>query len=1043
MNASSGDHDPATLFFRNRHLLWLSVAVILVGGVSAVMTLPRLEDPRIVNRGPLVITPVPGASAERVEALVTEVIEEALDEIDTIKDVDSTSRAGVSVISIELMPAVNASNNQQVFAEVRDKVGEAADRLPPDAGVPFVDDKRDPAAFTLIVGLSWDSDEPARVGILDRLAEDLADRLRNVAGTELVRLYGAAEEEITVEVDREELAELGLTASDLAARIGAADSKRPAGTLRGDRSDLLIEVDGALETTRRVARVPVVKGADDSVLTVGDIATVRRGWAEPTEQIALVEGRRSVLVAARVASDVRVDRWADSAGAVVDAFERDRGGGVRVDRVFEQESYTAARLNELIANLLAGAGVILLAVFVIMGWRPAIIVAAALPLVVSLVTIGWMVTGTAVHQMSIFGLIIALGLLIDNAIVMTDEVTAYKAKGMSAIEAVGGAVRHLFLPLLASTITTVLAFAPIMLLPGSAGDFVSSIGTSVVLAIAASFLVSMAIIAALAGIFANPTPPGTPRRWYRDGFAPPALSRAFEGFLRRVYAAPVAAIALAAALPLAGFAIGPSLGNQFFPPVDRNMFEIKAWLPSDASIEATRAEAGAIEASLRSLDGVERVDWLLGGSYPMVYYNLIMNQDRTPNYAHAIVTTASPDATKRLVDEAQVLLDDQHPGAQIVVRQFGQGPPTVADIEYRVFGPSIARLQDIGDRLRVALQAHPDVMHTQATMPRGEPKLFFEADEDAARVAGLSLNDLSNQLESNLEGGVAGSVIEGLEQMPVRVRYDDAQRRDLDGIASMAFVQPGADRWTNAASLGTFALRPELGGIARFNGERTNTIQVYTRNESLPIDVGNAVLADLEASGFTLPDGYRIAFGGASEQDAEAKGNLAAYAPILVVMMIATLILAFRSVRYAVMLGGVALLSVGLALLATWSIGFPVSFNTILGTLGLIGVALNDSIVVLAALRADPRAAAGDREAIVRTVMSCTRHVIATTATTIGGFLPLLLFVGGDFWPSLAIVLVGGIAGATLIALLFIPGAYLLFLPRHREALTHVQFSPT
>ena len=1022
----------ATLFFRNRHLLWLSIVVILVAGLSAILNLPRLEDPRIVNRGPLIITAVPGASAERVEALVTEVLEEALDEIETIKNIDSTSRASVSTISVELDDDVNAGNNEQIFAEVRDKVRSATRLLPPEAQTPFVDDKREAVAFTLLLGVTWDGPGEPQLGVMGRLADELGDQLRNLPGTELVRVYGAPQEEIVVEIDRHELAETGLSAQALAQRIGNADAKRPAGALRGETSDLLIEVDGEFDTLGRVTAVPIVESEDDAVLTVGDLAQVERGWQTPEGEIGLVDGQRTVFVAARVGAKVQVTDWAAAAYEATDRFAAERGPGVRIDRIFEQEPYTTARLRELVANLLAGAGVIILAVFVIMGLRSALIVCAALPLTVALVLFAWQLLGVPIHQMSVFGLIIALGLLIDNAIVMTDEVFARKAKGEAALDAVGHAVRHLFLPLLASTITTILAFAPILLLPGGAGDFVGTIGLSVILAIAASFTVAITITSSLAGLFTRPTPAGQKRRWFRDGVTLGPVGRAYPRVLRALYAMPIAAIFVAFALPLAGFAIAPTLGSQFFPPVDRNMFELRLWMPGDTAIDATLAEAQAVEETLRTLDGIEEVSWLVGGSHPTVYYNLVMNQDRSPHYAQAAVTTTSPEATRRLVEETQMLLDAQHPGAQILTRNFGQGPPVVADLEYRIYGPDIAQLQRLGDELRVVLQRHPQVLHTQAAMPRGEPKLFFNADEDAARLAGMTLADVGNQLEAGLEGGVSGSILEGLEPMPVRVRFPDTQRARLDDIAATPLVVPASNQWVNAAALGDFELRPELGGIARYNGRRTNTVSAYTRSGSLPIDISNQVLATLEEQGFVLPAGYTLALGGASEQSSEANANLARYAPILMVMMVATLILAFRSVRLAAILGGVAFAAVGLALLATWSYSFPISFNMILGTLGLIGVALNDSIVVLAALRADPRVARGDLDAAVETVLGCTRHIVSTTATTVGGFLPLLVLVGGAFWPQLAIVLVGGIMGATLVALIFVPAAYLLLRPRPR-----------
>jgi multidrug efflux pump subunit AcrB len=297
-------------------------------------------------------------------------------------------------------------------------------------------------------------------------------------------------------------------------------------------------------------------------------------------------------------------------------------------------------------------------------------------------------------------------------------------------------------------------------------------------------------------------------------------------------------------------------------------------------------------------------------------------------------------------------------------------------------------------------------------------------------------------MQTNLEGSLGGTVIENLEQLPVRVRYDHAQRSDLANIASMQFVRPDAGDWVSMHALGDLNLRPELGGNTRFNAQRTNRIKGYTRNGALPIDVTHRVLARLEAGGFLLPTGYRLELGGAVEQDAEATGNLLTYVPLLVTLTVAILILLFRSGTLASLLGVVGFLSVGLGLLATWTMGFPVSFNTILGTLGLVGLAFNNSIVVLAAIRANPAAIIGDAPAIVEQIMATTRHILSTTLTTIGGFLPLLLFVGGDFWPSLSIVLAGGVGGSMILALLFVPAAYVLIQRRRVNSLATRVNSP-
>ncbi|MEM7231448.1 MAG: efflux RND transporter permease subunit, partial [Planctomycetota bacterium] len=355
------EHDTAswgTLFYRHRYLLVLSIVVICVAGASSFVSLPRLEDPRIVHRNPVILTPVPGASAERVETLVTEPLEEALQEITAIKDIESTSRAGISVIAVELDDSVTSEINTEIFSEIRDKIGDVTPTLP--AGVvPTIDDKRQPVAFTLIVGLRWTSQEPPELGVLHRLGEDAADRLRQVRGTELVRLYGLPEEEILVEVDAAELAEIGFNSSDLAQKLASADPKTPAGALRGPATTRLIEVRGELDSIDRVAAVPLVTDGE-RILRLGDVATIDKSWKRPSDEIGWVDGDRSVFIAARMGPETRVDEWAREVDSVLDVFSAELGGGLVLDRIFEQAAYTNDRLEELGANLIAGAAVVLL-----------------------------------------------------------------------------------------------------------------------------------------------------------------------------------------------------------------------------------------------------------------------------------------------------------------------------------------------------------------------------------------------------------------------------------------------------------------------------------------------------------------------------------------------------------------------------------------------------------------------------------------------------------------------------------------------------------
>ena len=1019
----------ATLFFQNRQLLLLAISIILIGGLSALGSLPRLEDPRITNRNITIITPVPGASAERVETLVTEPMERGMQEITGIKDIESTSTAGVSLVSIELGAEITEGKNKEIFSEVRDKVAEVSSVFPAEAQASLIDDKRDPVAFTLITAVRWDSSSEINLNVMNRAAEELANRLRTVAGTDLVRIYGAPSEEILVAADSAKLAALGMSVTEVTAQLRLADAKTPAGTFRGNQSNINVEVAGELDSIARIANLTLRSGTNGDGIKLADVASVSRHWREPERELGYVDGERALYVATRMGPARRVDQWAPEANAVVAAYQAELGSGIVLDNIFEQERYTTGLLNSLTSNLVAGAGVVVGVIFVMMGWRLALVVGSVLPLVTAMVLFSLQLAGNTIHQMSIFGMIIAIGLLIDNAIVVADEIMQHRSRGATALQAVQRAIAHLFVPLLASTLTTVLAFAPILLLPGSAGDFVGSIGSTVITAVICSFFVSITIIAALAGLFAQPVSQSSQTRWWVVGIRPQKLAATYRNLLGAALRNPLAAIMIAVFWPLCGFIAATQLGNQFFPPVDRDMFQIQVTLPSDSSIENTRREVEAIEARIREFEATEHVYWLVGGSFPTVYYNLIMNKDDSAYYANGIVTASSDASAKAMIAPLQRALDAEFSNAQIVIRQFGQGPPVTVDVEYRLYGPSIETLQEIGETIRLALQSDPDVITTRVSMPRGEPKLWFDANEEEVKRVGLNLVDVSNQLQTSLEGSIGGTVLENLEQLPVRVRYTNAVRGDIESISSMPIVAPrlagtGAPSWVSLQSLGEMKLEPVLGGITRFNAQRTNRVQAYTQNESLPLDVTSRVLEKLNQEGFVLPAGYRLELGGAAEQEGESTGDLAAFVPLLVTLSAATLVLLFRSGTLALLLGSVAVLSIGLGLFATWTMGFPISFNSFLGILGLIGLAFNNSIVVLAAIRADDAAREGNKSAIVEAIMGSTRHILSTTLTTIGGFLPLLIFVGGDFWPSLSIVLVGGIGGSMILALLMVPAVY-------------------
>ncbi|MEM9401373.1 MAG: efflux RND transporter permease subunit [Pseudomonadota bacterium] len=1028
------------LLVRNTHLLVLSILVLVLAGASALDNLPRIEDPRITLRNAFIITQFPGAAAERVEALVTKPLEDKLREVEAIKDIRSTSRANISVLSVELVDEVDKTTNQQAFSRIRDKLSEAESLLPAGAGKPDFDDERGASAFALLIGLSADTSNTAAVGMLSRLADELADRYRNLGGAERVTVYGASDEEISITLSRGEIAAQGLTSAQLASLIAAADPKQSAGALRAPDRDLFLEVGGELDSTNRIRNLVLRQGDDGRQLRLGDIASVERRTREPADSFGFVDGRRSVFVAVAAAETVRIDRWQTAADEVLADFRLALDDGIRVDEVFRQSEYTEERLSSLSGNLLLGAAVVMLVVLLGLGWRAAMIVGLALPLSASATLFGFTFAGQQIHQMTIFGMIIAIGLLIDNAIVVTDEIKKRLFNGEDRRSAVAATVSHLFAPLFASTLTTILGFMPIFLLPGNTGDFVSPIAVAVVLALAASFVISMTVIASLAGRLLPVTRSSvTTSSWWQDGIRAESLTRWSERLLNKAFARPLPTIAASLLLPVAGFVLAGTLSLQFFPTADRDQFEIEVWMPDQSSIASTRDVALGVERVIREHSGVRQVSWLVGGSHPQIYYNRIMKQDNNSSYAHAMVFADSADAANRLVRQLQPELARRFPEAQIIVAPFAQGPPVDAPVGFRIAGPNVATLDELGTDIRRIMSQVPGVTYSRASVS-SRATLNFTASQDDVNRAGLTLDAIAEQLQGNLEGFTGGTLREDLESLPVRIRYDDAVRGSVSDIASMP-LSVGSD-WVPASALGELRLEPETASITRRNGERVNTIDAWVAPGVLPIDAANRILAALDTSGFELPPGYSLQLEGDSDAQQDAVGRLGTFLPVLLMLMVTTLILSFRSAGAAVLIGAVALLSAGLGMLALWLSGYNLGFNPLIGTAGLIGVAINGAIVVLAALRADSDAMRGETQAIVAVTLREARHVLATTATTMGGFLPLLVFSSGEFWPPLAVVIAGGVGFSVTLSLLFTPAAFKLLASRPQTAIAWRSAAP-
>ncbi len=1028
------------LFYRNKRYSVLLILMVLAAGVSAILSVGRQEDPTISSIFATIVTPFPGADPARVESLITEKIENELREIPQIRKLESTSRIGISVVTAELSWDLDAVEIEQAWSEVRDAISDAARAFPPGVPEPTFDDDRT-GAYSSISAIYVADDVNPSPALVRRYAEILQDRLRGMPGTKQVSMFGDREEQVLVTVDSAKLSSLGLRFADVARAINAADSKVESGELRGLGQDLQIEVSGEIEDLNRIERIPLVSGSDGDVVRLSDIAKVTRGFKEPADGMAFANGKRAVLVAAKTEEGVQVDRWNDQVRSIAAAFENELPGGIEHELLFEQSRYTADRLQFVLVNMLIGAALVIGVLVVTLGWRSALIVAAILPLATLASLAGFQFLGIPIHQMSVTGLIVALGLLVDAGIVMTDEIRRKLEKGESALVAVQESVARLAAPLLASTVTTALAFTPMALLPGPAGDFVGSIAAAVIIMLISSFGLAMTITPALAGWMLRPQSNAAGRR--RSGFEGvhiPSFARLFSKSLDIALRYPKTAIIVALVVPIMGFGAFPTLQAQFFPGVDRDQFYVQLQLPSGAAIAATERTVQRTDARLRQFEGVSSVHWVIGENAPAFYYNMMDNQDGVPGFAEALVTTMSPEATERILPDLQRALDADIPEARITVRGLVQGPPVNAPVEIRVVGPEIATLRSIGDDLRAIMAGVPEILQAKTQLTGGAPKTVLNLDENRAGILGLSLSEVADQLSGRIDGAVGGSLVESSEELPVRVRIGDPERSSADRLAdtlialpdSILLTQQGQFTGVPLRSLGDVELVPSDSVIYRRNGERINTVQGYPHRTVLPEEALKTVLQRIDDAGFELPPGYRLEVGGDADARNDVIASLLAGAGLIFALTVAAVVLTFNSYRLSAITGGVSLLAVGLSLFSLAVFQYPFGIQALIGVIGSIGVSINAAIIIMTALQRVPLAMQGDTDAIRDTVIAQSRHIVSTAMTTFGGFLPLIL-AGGGFWPPFAMAIAGGVLLSTLVSFYFVPPMFKLVARGHRE----------
>ena len=1018
----------ATSLFENGRYLSLLVISIIVVGVTSYNSLGRQEDPSITPFVASVQTFYPGASPARVESLVTKPLEDALREHPDVQEIDSSSISGVSTIVIEADYYLSRSDIKRVWSELRGKVDRVAADLPEGTTQPVFDDDLF-TTFVKIVAISADEGVDISPSLLRREALRFADAARKVPQTRRVKPYGLPDEEINVEINGTALSTLGLSVDDIAKTLALSDSRTPAGKLTSPTTALTIDVAGDFRDAQAV-RDTFIKSDFDSVtgIRISDVATVTKSEAEPPLRLALSNGRRSVFLAVEMKEGYQVDKYSEQFDAFLEDYRANAADGLTIETTYDQSGYTEARLAGVAKNIIAGVLIVVAVLFMTLGWRAALIVALSLPLctLLSMVVLNYL--DVPIHQLSMTGLVVALGLLVDGSIVVTDEIRKHLLEGDEAIQAMQKAVKRMTVPLVSATATTVLAFTPMAILQGPSGDFLGSLATCVIVMLVMSLVLALSVTAALGGRLL----PGAMTEglaWWRSGIVLPRARERFAASIDWSLKYPLASVLLAASIPLLGFASVSTLTAQFFPGTDRDQMYLRVEMPRSAGIEATLELVRQLDEDLRAEPLIRRVDWSVGESPPAFYYNLRSNKRNAPGWAEGMVLTRDENQTNALIRRLQKNFDRKYPQAQILVLGIDQGPPVDAPLEVVLYGPNTHTLRVLGEQFRQRLQELPDITHTKLSISPAAPKVEFELDEEKLRRLGLERTQVAALVDGYLRGRFGGAVIEDTEQLRVRAKLEREAWQDSDELLNLQIPLPGQlgqqPRFVPLSAVGELNIVPDDAPIGRRNGERINQVQAFLTRGVLPEEALKLLRQSLEDNPITLPDGYRYSFGGDSGEREGVVNDLIGPVGLVMSLLLATIMLTFNSWRLTALAFGVVICAFGLSFLALALFRYPLGIMALVGVVGSIGVAINACIIILTSFQQSPAAASGNRDAMRDEVLDSSRHIISTTLTTFGGFLPLIL-EGSQFWPPFAMAIAGGVLLSTIISFYLVPPAYVL-----------------
>ncbi|OUM05360.1 MFS transporter [Pseudomonas syringae] len=1001
----------SALAVRERSITLFLICLITLAGTLAFFKLGRAEDPAFTVKVMTVVSVWPGATAQEMQDQVAEKIEKRLQELRWYDRTETYTRPGMAFTTLTLLDSTPPSQVPDEFYQARKKIGDEAMTLPSGVIGPMVNDEYSDVTFALFALKA--KGEPQR--LLARDAESLRQRLLHVSGVKKVNIVGEQPERIYVEFSHERLATLGISPQEVFAALNNQNALTPAGSVETRGQQVFIRLDGAFDELQKIRDTPVV--AQGRTLKLSDIATVKRGYEDPATFMIRNGGEPALLLGI-----VMRDGWngLDLGKALdqeVGAINTELPLGMSLSKVTDQAVNISSAVDEFMIKFFVALLVVMLVCFISMGWRVGVVVAAAVPLTLAVVFVIMAMSGKNFDRITLGSLILALGLLVDDAIIAIEMMVVKMEEGYDRIAASAYAWSHTAAPMLSGTLVTAVGFMPNGFARSTAGEYTSNMFWIVGIALIASWVVAVFFTPYL-GVKLLPDVKQI-EGGHQALYNTPRYNR-FRRMLARVIAGKwLVAGSVIGLFVLAVLGMG-LVKKQFFPVSDRPEVLIEVQMPYGTSIAQTSAAAAKVESWLAGQTEAEIVTAYIGQGAPR-FYMAMGPELPDPSFAKIVVRTdsqAQRDALKHRLRQA--ISDGLAAEAQVRVTQLVFGPYSPYPVAYSIAGPDPDVLRGLAAQVRQVMNASPMMRTVNTDWGTRTPALHFTLQQDRMQAIGLSSSQVAQQLQFLLTGLPITAVREDIRTVQVVARSAGDTR--LDPAKIMDFTLTGVDgQRVPLSQIGTVEVRMEEPVMRRRDRTPTLTVRGDIADGLQPPDVSTAITRALQPVIDKLPSGYRIDQAGSIEESGKAMAAMLPLFPIMLAVTLIILILQVRSISAMVM---VFLTSpLGLIGVVPTLILFqqPFGINALVGLIALSGILMRNTLILIGQIHHNEQAGLDPFQAVVEATVQRARPVILTALAAILAFIPLTHSV---FWGTLAYTLIGGTFAGTVLTLVFLPAMY-------------------